>query len=478
MFFDCMNGQFSDSASSAAAAEADLLAVVGSDRSLCWGQFHHAVRAFAETAGAWGAQPDCPIALLGHKQAGFVVGITACLSMGVPFVPVDTSVPPQRRQTIYDRSQAYLEYDCASGQFRRLRPTPAPLEEKGLAYVIFTSGSTGEPKGVQIGRESTAALVTWMADSFRLPDRPVFFNLAPLNFDLSMYEVFGFLGLGGTIVLNDSALQADGPGLLRRAQETGAQVWVSTPSSVFQRFIDPLFSGEALPDLSAFLFCGEVLPPAVAQFLHRRFPHARILNTYGPTEATVATTLVDITDGIRQAHPVLPVGYCKPGSRLEIDPDSGEILIFGDNVMRGYLGRPELNADRMMLRNGQRGFRSGDLGRLDPDGLLFCSGRLDEQIKLNGYRIELGEVDAALARLPGVAQASTVVLRKPDGTAVRLVGCYVPDGTAMADWRPTLSQTLPAYMIPSEVVAVGTLPLSPNGKVDRKALLSLVSAPA
>lgn len=466
MRFDCEMGCFQD-----CSGEATRLAVVGSDRALSWAEFRLEVQAFVEQARALGAKADSPIALVGHKQASFMVGIAGCLMLGAPFVPIDISVPPQRRQSITEQSRPYLEYDCAGGHFRALSSTPIPLEEKGLAYVIFTSGSTGEPKGVQIGRESAASLVRWMNDSFQLPDKPIFFNLAPLNFDLSMYEVFGSLGMGGSIVLNDAELQANGSDLLRRARQTGAQVWVSTPSSAFQRFLDQGFTQEELPAISTFLFCGEVLPPSVAQFLRRRFPKARVLNSYGPTEATVATTLVEITDDILACHAVLPAGYCKPGSLLEIDPSNGEILIIGGNVMRGYLKRPDLNGEKMLRRNGLRGFRSGDLGQLEPDGLLFCKGRIDEQIKLNGYRIELGEVDAALARLPGISQATTVVLRKADGTAVRLVGYYVADGAVPGDWRAIMAERLPAYMIPSELLAIEAIPVSSNGKADRKALL-------
>lgn len=466
MRFDCESGGFRDNH-----IDASRLAVMGADRSLSWDDFQREVEHFVVQARSLGAVADCPIALVGHKQAVFMVGIAACLVMGAPFVPIDVSVPPQRRQRIYDQAQPFLEYDCASGLFRRLAPAPVKLEEKGLAYIIFTSGSTGEPKGVQIGRESAAELVRWMGGSFNLPDRPVFFNLAPLNFDLSMYEVFGSLGLGGTIVLNEAITQTTGPALLQRAKEAGAQVWVSTPSSAFQRFVDADFCAESLPEISVFLFCGEVLPPSVAQFLRRRFPHARILNTYGPTEATVATTLVEVTDAIREQHAILPVGRCKPDASLEIDSLSGEILIFGENVMRGYLNRPDLNAEKMLLRDGRRGFRTGDLGRLEPDGMLFCSGRIDEQIKLNGYRIELGEVDAALSRLSGVSQATTVVLRKADETAVRLVGYYVANGAALGDWRQALAESLPAYMLVSELLEIEALPVTANGKVDRKALL-------
>jgi len=465
MRFECESGRFLEPD-----IDPDRLAVVGADRSLSWRAFRDEVTRFVAEARALGAVADCPIILLGHKQASFLVAMAGCLALGAPYVPVDVSVPPQRRRRIYDLAQPYLEYDCASGCLRRLGSAPVTLDEKGVAYIIFTSGSTGDPKGVQIGRECVSELSRWIGESFGLPAKPVFFNLAPINFDLTVFESFGMLALGATIVLNDAETQRNGSALVRRARETKAQVWVSTPSSAFQRFVDPDFCAEAMPDMAVFLFCGEVLPPAVPRFLRRRFPKARIINSYGPTEVTVINTQVEITDDVLADHAVLPVGRSKPRAWLEIDPANGEILAFGENVMRGYLNRPDLNAGKMLLRDGRRGFRTGDLGRLEPDGMLFCMGRLDDQIKLNGYRIELGEVDAALSRLTGIAQAATVVLRKPDGTAVRLVGCYVASGEALGDWRAGLSEILPTYMVPSELVEISLMPITSNGKVDRTAL--------
>ncbi|OIQ95396.1 D-alanine--poly(phosphoribitol) ligase subunit 1 [mine drainage metagenome] len=454
----------------------DRPAVIGADRTLNWQAFRHEVDHFVAQARALGAEADCPITLCGHKEAAFVVALTGCLALGAPFLPIDIAVPLARRRQIEQQARPLLAYDCASGQFRRLEESPRPLAEKGLAYILFTSGSTGQPKGVQIGRESAAELARWLGESFGLPPAPVFFNLAPFNFDLSMVDSFGMLELGGTVVLNDADTQQNGPALAQRACDTGAQIWVSTPSAAFQRFLDPEFCAARMPDLTTFLFCGEVLPPAVPRTLRRRFPQARILNSYGPTEITVINTLVEITDDIMARYPVLPVGRSKPRAWVDIDPANGEILAFGENVMRGYLNRPDLDAEKMLRRNGRRGFRTGDLGRLEADGLLFCAGRLDDQIKLHGYRIELGEVDAALARLPGVAQAAAIALRKSDGAVIRLVGCYQPEtGMEIGDWRQALGAALPAYMIPSEVLALPALPLTPNGKIDRRRLLELYS---
>ncbi len=356
------------------------------------------------------------------------------------------------------------------------------LEERGLAYVMFTSGSTGDPKGVQIGRESVGLLGDWMLGSFGLGEAPVFMNQAPFSFDLSMYEVFATLAAGGCCVLNAREQIAAPAAWMARLAEHGVTVWVSTPSFAHQQLANRDFLPASLPKLRTFLFCGEPLPSALARKLRQRFPDAVILNTYGPTEATVATTWIEVTDAVLAAHDPLPVGHAKPDSVLIVD--EGEICIVGDHVMRGYLNRPDLNEAKLYTyADGRRAFRTGDLGQMEGDGLLFCRGRMDDQIKLNGYRIELAEIDEALHGLPGVEGGACAVLRRPDGTAVRLIGfvagaeaeqaprILAPE--ALAGWKERLAQRLPPYMVPSELVACPALPMSNNHKIDRKKLVEI-----
>ena len=445
-------------------------AVIGADQSLDWGEFRRAVVRWMTEARAAGVGPDVPVVVYGHKEAEFPVAMAGCLSLGAPFVPVDEIYPEERLQKIASIIRAPVIYRPATRNFRKLGHAAAPLRERGLAYVIFTSGSTGEPKGVQIGRESVEGLVDWMRESFDLGPAPVFMNQAPFSFDLSMYELFGFLGLGGTLVLNSRDQVADADGYQARLKQHGVTVWVSTPSFAHQQLLDKRFDGAHLPDLRRFLFCGEVLPAKLVRRLRERFPAARILNTYGPTEATVATTWMFIDAAVLDAHDPLPVGHAKPGSVVRVDP-SGELEILGPHVMRGYLNQPELNAGKLFLEGGVRGFRTGDLGEVTAEGLVFCRGRRDDQIKLNGYRIELQEVDEVLQRLPGVARSAVVPLHKSDGSVARLVAFVTLDAHAdLRDWKERLAQRLPPYMIPSEMLSTADLPVSANGKVDRKAL--------
>ncbi|MGN6316029.1 AMP-binding protein [Trinickia sp.] len=469
---------------------ADAPAVIAADRTLSWRELADAAAAWRDAAMAEGIERDVPIIVRGHKEAAFFVAMAGALLLGAPFVPVDTVYPDERLRRIARTLDAAVYFDARRGAFERFEPAqsavaahavvqaqPATLREKNLAYVLFTSGTTGEPKGVQIGRESVQSLAEWMTGDFALGPTPVFMNQAPFSFDLSMYEVFGTLALGGTIVMMSRAACLPGAAFIDALVRASVTTWVSTPSFAQQQLLDPRFAQASLPMLRTFLFCGEMLPAPLARRLRERFPQARIINTYGPTEATVAATWIVVDDAVLAANPErLPIGVARRGG--EVFVEDGELCIAGPYVMRGYLNRADLNATRMFSHAGQRAFRTGDIGSADARGLLFCHGRIDDQVKLNGYRIELAEIDAALASMPGGAHAAAVPLRRPDGAVARIVafvetGANDEEGAQLAlpaDWRARLAERLPPYMIPSELIPCRLLPLTVNAKIDRARL--------
>lgn len=462
-------------------SDSETPAVVGSDRTLKWSEFKLSADRWVERAQKHGIRKDHPVIIHGHKEAAFLVAIAGSLTNGSPFIPVDTIYPEERKNNIVRMTNASFIYDTTTDEFIATNLNSVELEEKDLAYIMFTSGSTGEPKGVQIGRECVEDFVSWMKSDFSFGVKPIFMNQAPFSFDLSMYEVFGFLSTGGTCVLMSRDAIADEGLFFRRLEETGVSVWVSTPSFAYQQSLSKSFESAKLPALKTFLFCGEPLPNALARRLLERFPNSRILNTYGPTEATVATTLIAINRDIVNRYDPLPVGYAKPGSDIYIDKESTELSICGINVMRGYLNNVELNRDKMFVRDGMRGFKTGDAGMIDDDGLIFCKGRLDDQIKLNGYRIEIAEIEHQLRRLPGVENGACVPLKRPDGSVIRLVGFVVrakesESGNVKSwmeqvdTWKSHMANAVPIYMIPSEFVNVETLPMSSNHKVDKAKL--------
>lgn len=460
-------------------AAPDRPAAIDPAGSLSWAALADAVSAWTAAATEAGARVDVPLVITGHKEPAFLVAMLGCLRLGVPFVPVDVVNPEQRITRIAELVRAGLRYDAQARAFVPTGFDAAPLAEPGLAYIMFTSGSTGDPKGVQIGRESLSLFASWIRDCLALGEAPVFMDQMLFSFDFSLFNWAGALATGGTCALCPREIIEDRARFAAYLARARINVWTSTPSFVRQQLLDPSFDAAHLPDLRAFVFGAESLTPTVAEALWSRFPASRIVNSYGPTEATCSTTWVEIDPALRAAAPLpFPIGRAKPYADVVID--DGEICIAGDHVMRGYLNRPDLNATRMFVRDGKRGYRTGDLGEMDERGLVTFRGRRDDQIKLHGYRIELAEVDAALATLQGVRAGAAVALRRPDGAIVRMIGFVDPDAEgpsgllppppALADWRASLGRRVPPYMIPSELIVCHGFPLTQTHKADRKAL--------
>lgn len=449
-------------------ASPQQLAISGSDEAITWQQLSVAVTDWAQRYQQCNQPAGTPVVLYGHQQAEFAVALYSCLLHNIPYIPVDCIYPQERLKEICQLANAPFYYDVAAKKFIATGITGQVLAEPDLAYIMFTSGSTGKPKGVQIGRESVWHFMKWVSQDFSLPEKPVLMNHAVFSFDLSLIPLLANLATGGHIVLNakeDIAAE----NWLDRLKANDVSVWVSTPSFAYQRLLSPQFNSDYLPELNVFIFIGEVLNKALVKQLRRRFPQAKILNSYGPTEATIATTVVEITDEIlNNDNPLLPVGVMMPDTHMEITTD-GELIIWGKNVMRGYLGLPQENAAKLLRRESEeyRGYRTGDLGY--EDGLIYCQGRNDSQIKLNGYRIEINEIENRLLAMSGISEAVVLPLMKSCGSVLRIAAFCVTD-LAPEVIKTSLSKVIPHYMVPSQIIIKDALPLNPNGKIDRKLL--------
>ncbi len=357
-----------------------------------------------------------PVVVLGHKEPELLIAFLGVVKSGRAYVPVDTVVPAQRIERIKEASGAQLILtpekvaQLSSGCER----APAwRLDQNDHYYIMFTSGSTGEPKGVPITYGCLQNFVAWMlAEHAFDAGREVFLNVVPYSFDVSIMDTYPALVTGSTVTSVTKVEIANPKQLYELLAASALTTWVSTPSFAQMCLVEPTFNSRMLPHLGRFLFCGETLAPEIASQLLDRFPAAEVWNTYGPTEATVATTSLRITGAILEKYSPLPIGYQMPGSRVLVMDDEqrelpagerGEIIIAGPNVSPGYLNRPELNATAFFNLDGQRAYRTGDWGRYR-DGMLFFEGRIDNQIKLNGYRIEPADVEANLARLGGSAR--------------------------------------------------------------------------
>ena len=498
----------------AEAPSLDRQAVVGPDGALTWAELLDRAQ---RLAGSLGTEP-LPVLVYGHKQPAMVVAIVAALRLGRPYVPVDLSAPPARISRMLDAAHptdvilaqdppAALAEELATRGIRTITldplaadltgaPAAADLpahDPDGPAYIVFTSGTTGYPKGVPISYGALRHFADWLLATHPfVAGGEVFLNQAPLSFDLSVMDLYGALLTGGTLFAITRDELVDPRQLFRRLDGAPLTTWVSTPS--FARFClaEPRFAQDMLPGMRRFLFCGETLPVGVARELLARFPRAEVWNMYGPTETAVAVTAVRITDTMVASDRPLPVGQAAPGTEVWIadpadprrrlaDGERGEIVIAGPQVAAGYLPPADAAANPFFtLPDGRRAYRTGDLGAIDPhDGSVACGGRLDGQIKLHGYRLELEEIEAHLRAVPGVGDGAVVAIERdgrPDHLVAVVVGASddpsLPAGgrTLTELVRAALAESLPDYALPRLVRRVPALPLTSNGKVDRRAL--------
>lgn len=465
-----------------------------------------------------------PIIVYGHKEVFMLVCFLACVKAGHAYCPIDISVPSQRAakivntvrppvilcpgacpdSTLMDTFQAaspvildqqkiqeILTEGTSTVSFPDNTDTSLhPVTGDDTFYIIFTSGSTGTPKGVQISADCLGNFLDWSA-GLGIPaqekSQTVFLNQAPFSFDLSVMDLYTCLACGGTLWTLDKQTQSDYKELFRSLKASNAGIWVSTPSFADMCLADPYFCRELLPKLKLFLFCGETLTNHTAAQLMERFPDSRIVNTYGPTESTVALTEVTVTEELLAREPVLPVGRVRPGSRIEIwdeqrhplpDGESGEIILLGDTVSTGYYQLPDQTKKSFFQcerdRKTVRGYASGDSGYLK-DGMLYYQGRIDLQIKLHGYRIELEDIEQNILKIPEVKNA-VVTPNIQDGRVKSLTAHLVYERVvenrlkAAKKLKEEMRQFLPDYMIPKKIHFLEQIPMTVNGKADRKKL--------
>lgn len=443
-----------------------------------------------------------PIMVYGHKNPYTLVCFLACAKSGHAYCPVDISIPKDRIEKIAKiidnyiiLSTEHLEldgYDVISIESIKdicNRTYNVSIDESwhvqgnDTFYIIFTSGSTGTPKGVEISEFNLTNFLHW-AKNLSMPylkkDNNIFLNQAPFSFDLSVFDTYLSLTSGGTLVCLDKNLIANMANLFEFLNKSGPECWVSTPSFVDMCMADKKFSSILLPNIKLFLFCGEALTKSTVYNLKERFQDASIVNTYGPTESTVAVTSIEITDEVMNMEGPLPIGIPKPGTDIQIE--NGEIIIIGDTVAKGYFKDPEKtsicfvdvsNANNQTIRK----YKTGDKGYFK-NGTLYCDGRMDFQIKMHGYRIELGDIEKNLLLIPEIEQA--IVLPKYDSGKIKHLVAFVKTPTLLGDFatskyiKSQLKELLPSYMIPKQIRYLEEFPITNNGKIDRRRLEELI----
>ncbi|ALM28422.1 D-alanine--poly(phosphoribitol) ligase subunit DltA [Bacillus altitudinis] len=442
-----------------------------------------------------------PVIVYGHMEPEMLISFLGTVKSGRPYIPVDISIPVERIVSIIESSKASLLI-CANEQNvldveehievksaasllaleKEAPPSTQWVQQDDVFYIIYTSGSTGKPKGVQVTASNLESFTEWMCRDFPIGEGRTFLNQAPFSFDLSVMDLYPALQSGGTLYCLVKELVNKPKDMFAALGQSDVEVWTSTPSFVQMCLMDPSFTGELLPELKVFLFCGEALPVSVASALLERFPKAQVFNTYGPTEATVAITSIEVTQEILDQHDSLPVGYAKPDTDIVIldeegktlpDGEKGEIVIVGPSVTRGYLGEQALTDKVFFEYEGRPAYRTGDAG-VAQDGLITCHGRLDYQIKLHGYRMELEEIEYHVSETTYV-NACVIVPFQPNGHVEYLIAAIVPAAHSFekeyqltSAIKKEMADSLPAYMIPRKFVYLEQLYMTPNGKVDRK----------
>jgi len=476
-----------------AALKADATALWTTTETLSYGELNRRANKLAAELITLGVGPDVLVGICAERHAGLIVAMLATLKAGGAYVPLDPAYPPQRVAYMLDDSAAPVlltqsslldtlpehaahtvcldRFDWTVSEAHDASPATA-VSDANLAYTIYTSGSTGLPKGVMIEHRNTVALIEFTRREFSAAELDGVLASTSVCFDLSVWEIFCTLSLGGRVVLAENALQL--PALPDSAQ---VRLINTVPSAIAE-----LLRVDGLPDtLTTVNLAGEPLSTRLVNAIYASNQVERVYDLYGPSEDTTYSTWT-----LREADKPPSIGRPVYNTRAYIVDSNlqpvpvgvpGELLLAGAGVTRGYLGKPALTAEKYLSDSfgddpDARLYRTGDKARYRPDGTIEFLGRIDQQIKLRGFRIELGEIEASAEQHASVAEAVAMVREDMPGDS-RLVAYLVgaddvaPDADAV---RSHLQQFLPAYMVPAALVVLDELPRTPNGKLNRKAL--------
>ncbi|MDP4179090.1 MAG: D-alanine--poly(phosphoribitol) ligase subunit DltA [Bacillota bacterium] len=437
-----------------------------------------------------------PIIVLGEKESLMLVCFLASVKSGHPYIPVDVSMTEKRLESIISNSGAKVVIKTCEKNINdftgtiiekidleriiiefngRIPDINYRVKAEDVFYIIYTSGSTGTPKGVQITKGNLQSFIRW-GRSILKGENKIFMNQAPFSFDLSVMDTYLSLTTGSILFSIDKDMISNMPELFQYFNKSGITTWVSTPSFAAMCLQSPSFNNNLLPNLKEMFFCGEVLTKKTAAKLFERFPEIKIINFYGPTEAAVAVTAVEVTEEMMIEEGDLPVGYVKEDCKLKIEESSGEILIIGESVAKGYLNNETETNKHFFIENingkSVRGYRTGDKGYLK-DGLLYYKGRLDFQVKVHGYRIELEDIEYNIRKIPYISNAVILPVIKNDELQYlqSFISLQENYSVEIIEIKEELKKILPEYMIPRKIKIIEKFPMNTNGKIDRKSFM-------
>ncbi len=471
----------------------DAVAVRCGQVALSYAELDARANQLAHHLGGLGVEAEDLVAIAVTRSAEMLIGLLGILKAGAAYVPVDPAYPAERQEFMLRSSGASvvvtqeslleslpLEGErvvCVDRDRTALDELPADAPDvrsdlEQLAYVIYTSGSTGQPKGVQIPHRALVNFLTTMSERPGLHERDLLVAVTTLSFDIAGLELYLPLLAGAELVVAPAQTTSDPRALSQLLADSGATVMQATPTT-WRMLLDHGWQPQGT--LKA-LCGGEALPVALSDRLVAS--GVELWNMYGPTETTIWSTCTRITttgESLTIGRPIANTTIYILDRRMQPVPigAAGELWIGGDGLARGYRGRDDLTEERFVASpfGDGRIYRTGDLARYRYSGDIEFLGRIDNQVKVRGFRIELGEIETALARHPGVAEA-VVVARGAAGADAELAAYVIPKAEPVParELREHAGKTLPAYMIPSTVTTLDAFPLTPNGKVDRKAL--------
>jgi fengycin family lipopeptide synthetase A len=482
-----------------AAADPDRIAVIFEDASLTYGELNAKANQLAVILRQNGVTPDAVVGISIHRSLEMIIGIFAILKSGGAYLPMDPDYPEERIQYMLADSGAVMllagrdlmnrlqtqvkmididDPGVYSGNTSNL----IPVNHAGhLAYIIYTSGSTGHPKGVMIEHRNVVRLLRNDRFQFRFSEKDVWTMFHSFCFDFSVWEMYGALMNGGTLIVVSKEAARDTRLFLRIVKKHNVTVLNQTPAAFMNLMQEELTTDDASLHLRYVIFGGEALKPAMLRPFHAKYPQTLLVNMYGITETTVHVTYKEIgpeemnrdTSNIGRAIPTLKTYVLDANLHLQPIGVPGELCVSGDGVGRGYVNNEVLTSRKFISNPFDPHtvlYRSGDLAKVQQDGDLVYLGRIDSQVKIRGYRIELGEIESVLYRYPGISEV-IVIPKETAAGEKRLYAYYVASTEIHAsEIRAALLLQLPEYMIPTFFFQLPAMPLNRNGKIDRSAL--------
>ncbi|MEM9457628.1 MAG: amino acid adenylation domain-containing protein [Myxococcota bacterium] len=489
-----------------AQAHPESPAVITESSTMDYGELDRRSEQLAHALRDRGLRPAELVAVVMHKGWEQVVAVLAIHKAGGAYLPIDPAMPTERVHHLVQHAGARLAITQPAvdealdwpADLPRLRIEPADeapavdpqarlpviTDPNTLAYVIYTSGSTGLPKGVAVTHAAAWNTIADINHRFEVGAEDRMFGISSLSFDLSVYDVFGPLSVGGALVIPQGAQARDPAAWAALVRTHGVTIWNSVPALMQMLTEQVTGASEDLGRLRVAMLSGDWIPVPLPDAIRAVGPDIRVVSLGGATEAAIWSIHYPIGE-VPSTWASIPYGRPLANQRFHVLDDDleprpvwvpGELYIAGDGLAMGYWNDPERSAASFFHhpRTGERLYRTGDMGRYRPDGDIEFLGREDNQVKVQGYRIELGEIEAALDRIEGLARGVASVQGERAGSKT-LVGYLVPaDGVTLdvETVRARLQELIPPYMIPTTFVVLESLPLTSNGKVNRKALPS------